>query len=971
MSVREYVANTHLAAILREDFGLQAEAETGVGQRTPDIRIDRDNDAIVIECEWAPGTNVGDEAAARLGTAIGGREVRLVVALTYPHAFKTIPDSRLKGALRESRSFGVRFAEKSGLDEIQWTPRSELSVADLAQHLGDPYVSIAPDDSEINRLVSVLDDAIDRGAEILIRYPSILAEVVRVLQLDRLDIERKAQARASVLIWADALLFHDLLSKGLVGIVPRIKGELKNQTLDVWNSILETNWLPIIRPARDALNVVSSSVATDILDTLQGSVEELARSDLPRRHDLAGRVFHRLLIGGKYLSPNYTTIPSATLLAEIALGAMETDWGDKEAIKNLRVGDPSCGTGTLLVASAEAIRRQYLHHARKKGLRPAEDLNRVLIEETLWGVDVVLASVHLAAATLCMADPTRAIEKTGLHTMSLGIVNDEVRLGSLDLLRRPKTGMAYFGDQLQLGATTSIQRPTDRDRDDQSKLTSEILDLAILNPPFFKASGLTTQRDGRSTWKPVFGIMANPHDAARMRTALQHRLSRTPAKIRAGGSAFAVLADDMLENGGIMAIVLPSNVITGTDWAEMRTFWRENYNILWLFLSHDTRTRSASRSVPGRFWTSFSESTRLSEVMIVARKRDKNASEQDEDTRIVNLRHNPDNSIESIRLARSISAVLDCDIPTIDGRPGSVCRIPTANGKSVGQLIRIPSNVTQSNDMSAAISAAGAFLATELAQYAWQLAHGNLPVDESDHRIPVAPLSEIGSSGPWHSAIKGNQGPCLITDDSTADGFPALWRQTSGQVTRLLARPDARLTAKTSREEEFQRLRLAASRLNIATEPRLAPQNVLAVLTKEPSLGVASWNSVRLHSRRRGEEETLALWLNSTLGVLIRIAWGNRPYLGRSRLTITALQKLPVLDVAALDPVQLDAGLQLWRRVRAQELGTFSEIASDPLRREIDHGLVLEILNLPPGAARQIDRLRSQLGPEPMMQCRA
>ena len=52
----------------------------------------------------------------------------------------------------------------------------------------------------------------------------------------------------------------------------------------------------------------------------------------------------------------YTTTAAATLLANLAIREDLCDWADPHAIARLRITDPACGTGTLLMAAAERIR---------------------------------------------------------------------------------------------------------------------------------------------------------------------------------------------------------------------------------------------------------------------------------------------------------------------------------------------------------------------------------------------------------------------------------------------------------------------------------------------------------------------------------------------------------------------------------------------------------------------------------------
>lgn len=56
------------------------------------------------------------------------------------------------------------------------------------------------------------------------------------------------------------------------------------------------------------------------------------------RHDLMGRIYHRLLADSKYYGAYYTKIPSATLLLKLAISIdnWSVNWDDPNSISNLR-----------------------------------------------------------------------------------------------------------------------------------------------------------------------------------------------------------------------------------------------------------------------------------------------------------------------------------------------------------------------------------------------------------------------------------------------------------------------------------------------------------------------------------------------------------------------------------------------------------------------------------------------------------
>ena len=141
------------------------------------------------------------------------------------------------------------------------------------------------------------------------------------------------------------------------------------------------------------------------------------------RHDLAGRVFNRLISERKLLAAFYTSIPASTLLAGLALSPNKwasINWGNTEDISKLRVVDPACGTGTLLMA---AYRQVVQNHASAAGPILGDALHKALVERVIMGADVVQSGIHLTAATLAAMSPSVRFEQMQLHTLTLGKAN--------------------------------------------------------------------------------------------------------------------------------------------------------------------------------------------------------------------------------------------------------------------------------------------------------------------------------------------------------------------------------------------------------------------------------------------------------------------------------------------------------------------------------------------------------------------
>lgn len=986
----EIALNLKLAELLRRQR-IPAEGERRHGRLQYDCLIDRDADWVSIEAEFAPAREVKTEAAGRLENTIENKPVRLAVALTYPARLRELADENIGDALSEcadlrfcfgeidekNRNLSIPLDGEAAAQSVRWGPEETGGVDALADHLWSRWTEDKSIGEEFNSLVAQLDKNVQSAAAVIGRNKGARKGIIRALEFDLLGIDEESSMRAAALILCNAMLFHELLY-GLDDIPrpPTSSPDDRENTARAWREILDINWFPIFEPAFAVLDHMGNRTAQDALDALRPAVSRLAKSNIPARHDLSGRVFHRLLIGGKYLSPNYTTITAAIVLSALALEGLAVDWSNAKQIKKLDITDPACGTGTLLVAAAEEIRRRHYRASLDARKTPAKSLGRDLLEHTLRGRDVVLAAVHLTAATLAMMETSQKISHTQLAQMSLTVRREGGKppvpyLGSLDYLSTSRV------KPLSLGLPDSPRSVTGhgRIRGEQPPADKlEAVDLAILNPPFFKSQGIPVfnekRAEGEKGWKPFFGFITAPEDAELMRAELQKRLKTLPATMKAGGSAFICLADESLGNNGTLACVLPAVVWSGSSWLGIRRMLARRYHIDWVVVSHDRRSRGKTQSTPGRYHVSMSESTSLAETLIVARRKPENAAGKP--TRVVNLHINPTHPIDANNLARQLIKLQASAIPDITDKPGASCAIRSSDrGQFWGEAVTVtmPCASNGAQDPGDFIAPAISFLQTALAQTAWHLARGKLFLPGNRPvKLPIKPLREIGETSPSHLKIKGRQAPCRMTVDMKGSGHPVIWHHNAKSIDKMAGQPNARITAKPGREEEADVIWEHAGRAHVASYLRLNTQRIAAVWSEKTMLGVNSWNTIRINIEDKNidieaAEKAMVLWLNSTFGHLLLIAHASRPYPGRVIVPIQVLRELPVLDVRTLDSDACLVVNRLWKETANRPLLPFAHESNDRIRQKIDNGM-LEILNIPADAAGEVELLRTRLADE-------
>ena len=343
-----FILNGALAELLRRE-GLEAEAEQLIGatqrRHQVDVLVELGESAIAIEAEFAPARTVLLDAENRLPERPiewRGLTVDSVFALVYPESLRGLPESQARGALAacnslefalvdRQESIDVRGEAGDGASSFSTGDRQRGSVSTLAEYLHDYWIRTAKGGS-VEETVALASSAIERAASILKRAPS-------PHPLAMADSDPEA---TSALIWLNALLFQELLASNLDTGTLRRRDRHKriprpdssgspSALLSQWDLILEINWWPIFHIAREALRAAPPRLARLALEGLVDAAAEIAETGTVRRHDVAGRIFHRLLATRKFLATNYTTVPAAVLLAGLAFDREHGLWANSQA----------------------------------------------------------------------------------------------------------------------------------------------------------------------------------------------------------------------------------------------------------------------------------------------------------------------------------------------------------------------------------------------------------------------------------------------------------------------------------------------------------------------------------------------------------------------------------------------------------------------------------------------------------------
>ena len=258
---------------------------------------------------------------------------------------------------------------------------------------------------------------------------------------------------------------------------------------------------------------------------------------------------------------------------------------------------------------------------------------------------------------------------------------------------------------------------------------------------------------------------------------------------------------------------------------------------------------------------------------------------------------------------------------------------------------------------------------------------GNLRLPRSSMavKLPVVTLATVAAGGLVDRDINGGpmdsdgtgpaRGPFTVRaiNHGEVPTYPMLWAHSADRERRFVVQADSCGDPRPDDEARaIERWNSAASSLHANRDFRLNSQSLAMCLTPEKCLGGTAWPNIVPGDEYH--EIPLLLWCNSTLGLLMHWWKGTRQQAGRSRITITAVLDLPVLDPRTLTQGQVDRCHAVFEDFRDKPLLPANEAYRDETRKALDRALlfgITSVLQLDPGLEEGLDLLREQWCAEP------
>lgn len=979
MPTTEHTINDVLADLLRETrsawrhTGVVPSENTGMlkgSARQPDILVlEQSVSPVAIETELLPAATVEADAMSRIGVQLRatGKVILSAVAVRLPVRLREKQGKALRSEMANTDD--IEMALYSGTDPstcIRW-PQSGWNtgrISDLSVLVQAASVPPHVIDKAADELVSGVSEVAGLLGEMVTAYEGAIHKVSEELRQE--DGEQTRRMAATIL--ADAFIFLESLAGGpgkLANVASleqlRGRGRLsKSGLLAEWRKILKINYWPIFDIARRILELIPTAESKALIESLAMTADRLVQGQLMHSHDLTGAVFQRLIADRKFLAAYYTTPASAALLVGLAVSPSAPpsggSWSSADDVKNLRIGDFACGTGTLLSTAYQRI--SQLHEL---GGGDAEALHPQMMATALVGCDVLPAAAHLTAAMLSGAHPTTKYDQSSVFTVAYGKQsNGPVALGSLDLLdRQGKLGVLAITAKAATGKG-------EKEKDTWRTLPHSSFDLAIMNPPFTRDVGHEGKKIGVPN--PMFAAFrASEADQRLMAKATDRLIEGTSAHGNAGeASIFLVLADRMLKRDGVLAMVMPLSLMSGEAWERTRAHLYKRYSDLML----------VSIAGTGGSGIAFSADTGMGDCLVIGKKVDKGGKR----ATFVILNQPPSYPLLGTSIAEQIRRLKAAKkVRTLEEGPVGGTRLHFGD-EVIGHVLDAPIDVSGGWGLARIAD-------LSLAQAAYQMANNKklwLPsMNKKDTiAVPITTVSAIGKIGPYHADINGDtatggiRGPFEVSPvkPGSVPTFPVLWSHEALRERTMSFDSDREGTPKQGRTSQEQAsvaqkvtdVWKTASHCHFNRDFRFNSQSTAMQFTPRKTIGGRAWSSIQLASD--AQEKALVLWANTSLGLLLYWWHANRQQDGRGSIGILALETLPVLNITALNKKQLAEAAKLFDVMKKKDLLPFNEIGSDATRKELDEKFVRKVLGLNGlilDAGGPFDLLRMKLSKEP------
>lgn len=441
---------------------------------------------------------------------------------------------------------------------------------------------------------------------------------------------------------------------------------------ECFDNIMKIDYRAIFNQSKKIVDYLFNlQYSTPVIDRIRSMINlstDVLRQRAILRQDFVGKLYHKItgdLSTKKAYATYYTKIPIAiflsTLIMETPGGPADLDFSGIENLNSFHGADLACGSGTLISALYNSILGKYVKDSIRTENTDITRLHRLLVQDTLIGIDALSNSVQIASLVESLHNPSVKLE----HLNNFHIpVDPSGSLGSLNL---------WYSNNLLSANVADLD-----ERDKTQHMSLPKFDVIIMNPPFSRSTArgikdarptifnfITDDRGYKKLWSQYSTLIEQMQNSVmRVNNIKSHgRFKRKQGKfittydefvgpgkrfsprdispINAGAVLpFIFLADSYLNVNGRLGLVLPRTVLENSSYFLVRDLLQSKYEVEYIVSSDDPQNYN------------FSYSTNLSEILLILKKI--NINEIKNKTRIVKFLRQPANSLEGVMMARQL-----------------------------------------------------------------------------------------------------------------------------------------------------------------------------------------------------------------------------------------------------------------------------------------------------------------------------
>ena len=346
---------------------------------------------------------------------------------------------------------------------------------------------------------------------------------------------------------------------------------------EAWTSIMRKDYVQVFNGAAKMIHELRGNKnASQALRQLMTCAENNLKTIVEYGFDHVGMLFNKLVSQTEASSDGafFTEPAIAQLMMGLLFDENFCDWKDRDAVRNLRVADPTCGSGTLLLASLRAIKKQA-KKAQNLSDTEVTALHKHLVENTIYGYDINPYSIQFAASNMTFGAPTADYSNMNLFQVKHGITdNGEARQGSLEFLITDASNKANMKDLFGELAVEAITLSGKVD----NIVVAQGLDAVVANPPFTDTSRADTKfEEGKEKMKERLGYIKKnlPVDDVKAIAKMSVRPFFTP------------LINRMVDKKcGAFGLIVPTTACTAENSAEERRYIASHFDVDFVVTFH-------------------------------------------------------------------------------------------------------------------------------------------------------------------------------------------------------------------------------------------------------------------------------------------------------------------------------------------------------------------------------------------------